>query len=163
VIETADPPNLFGSVPALCRGERVCETQENPAFYIGVLHELGNVDGVAQVWQAHVGSGGLAAGNVLRRLAAKQAWGVGETELDFAAARRGDVSADDLGRLGFGSLKAILSRGCLVVESEDALYEFIAGLVERDEVFADLWECVLAEFLGDAAIQGFAKQCKRLL
>jgi hypothetical protein len=150
-IETRDAESVFGSFIDFGFGHSVEISDSELGKFISLCRELWN----QEFYDALVGSD-LTQSNAIERLEFHEGIeGNSEIAVGFIASNFSDFSIEELKRLGLSAICAIVHHRSLKLLSEDSLYDFVAGLVERDLVFFALFEAVRFEYLSVDRISKF--------
>jgi hypothetical protein len=146
VIEIKDKETEFGAFISLRRGQSLLLTESNRNFHLSVSKELCNYEVYDYIFR--LAEGDISISNVIDRIKIYSEIGSNcETEIGFAASHFFEISSSDFWELRYETLRDILQRHELKVESEDWLYELISRRISSDSKYFELLELIRFEFV----------------
>lgn len=154
-LESIDPQTMFKDFLSLALESRLHVDSENFDFMLSVARELENQELVLQLISHYFAVTKLNTANAVQFLRMAQLHSEGDEQIAFIASNFHDI--EDLSSLEIHHLRRILAHPSLRIQSEDALYSFICGLVAKDPSFSELFEFVIFKFLGPTSIQHFVE------
>ena len=168
VINTSDEKGLFHQVLSLTLGKSIdiSDDAHDVGFFLSIAQELGNRSLLEHLLK--VTRKGLTVETCVDRLKELASYGLAcDEELEFIAAHFYEIDREKLKEIDLDLLNQILFSGSLVLESEDALYEFVADLFRTNEDNQDacfrLFSAVWFECLSIENVTSFCAICGHFL
>ena len=167
VINTRDEKGLFSQVLALTLGKSL-EIRDacDAVFFLSVAEELENRSLCGDILKQRKKD--LTVETCIDRL--KELYSQGfecDEELEFIASHFCELEREKLKDLDLDLLEQIVFSDCLVLENEDALYEFLDDLFrtneDKQEACFRLFRALWFECLSVANVQGFCAICGQFL
>jgi hypothetical protein len=160
ILETVDAQECFGEFLSLGSGCEVAIDDHNQSFMISVSRELCNFELYFSLVNHF--EGGPNISNVIERLHIREEFGsrsnsdgCSSPEIEFLASHFHELSNLVLNSLSFAHLHEIFSNGCLQIESEDLLYDFIISRICSDSRYSELLAFVRFDFLSVFSLENF--------
>ena len=167
IINTRDEKGLFPQVLSLTLGKSIdIGDTGDVGFFLSIAQELENRSLCGNI--LNLTGKELTVETCVDRLKEMSSYGVAcDEELEFIAAHFYEIEREKLKEIDLDLLNEILFSDSLVLESEDALYEFVADLFRTNEdnqdayfrLFSALWfECLSVE-----NVKSFCEICGHFL
>jgi hypothetical protein len=155
VLSITDDYDVFSKVLSLSQGLSVEVTDSTRETLLSIAHELEN----RELWNLAFGnSPTLNLTNVSQLYRYFKTFNVGSSDIiSFIASHFHEMREDFVKSLDCDDLGQILSQSCLVIKSEDDLYEIISSRFAENAAFVELLQFVRFEFLSESVIERFVE------